>query len=474
MKPVSMRGITPAARWALAVAAACFTAAPSLAWGEGVDPARNRFLLLDSRLIEKVENARLAVGTVNKHPGNPLFGQELPWETNTSHMYPNVVYDPHERIYKLWYYTRMDDAGVLEWKRDVTPGPLAPKQTGEGNCATLYATSKDGIRWEKPALDVYRYKGKPTNIVVWRDHGTGVFLDARDPDPMRRYKLITVRGAPGKIDAAFSPDGIRWSEFRCIAEARGDTHNNAFWAPSLDRYVAITRAYPGMRTVLRMESEDFINWTEPVEVLRGSQAAQTYSMPVFPYAGVYLGLPAIFRAGTDKRVHTELAWSPDTAAWKRIQPGAQLIPLSEKAGALDRGCIYAAAVPVVLEDEIRIYYSAQKKQHSDQPGWLCMATMRSDGWAGYEQEVVKQPAVVTTTAIPYKGQPLGITADVAKGGSVRVCVVDDNGQHVARAAPVSQTVSDERLVWDKQIEPGTIRLRFEFSNAKLFSFSMGD
>ena len=53
-------------------------------------------------------------------------------------------------------------------------------------------------------------------------------------------------------------------------------------------------------------------------------------------------------------------------------------------------------------------------------------------------------------------------------------VVDDNGQDVARAAPVPETVSDERLVWDKEIEPGKIRLRFAFSNAKLFSFSFGE
>jgi len=231
----------------------------------------------------------------------------------------------------------------------------------------------------------------------------------------------------------------------------------------------------GIRTVLRTESEDFINWTKPVEVLRGpTRAAQVYSMPVFWYGGVYIGLPAIYRIDTDKRVHTELAWSPDTVTWNRIEPGAQLIPLSKEAGALDWGCIYAAAVPVVMEDEIRIYYSAQKKEHGWQPGWLCMATMRPDGWAGYEQEDVKKPGVVTTTAIPYGGKPLRITADVAKGGSVGVSVVDDNGQDVARAAPVPETVSDERLVWDKEIEPGKIRLRFAFSNAKLFSFSFGE
>lgn len=89
-----------------------------------------------------------------------------------------------------------------------------------------------------------------------------------------------------------------------MAKARGDTHNNALWAPTVNKYVAFTREFPDrIRTVARMESEDFVHWTKPVEVLRGPREAQTYSMPVFHDAGVYLGLPAILHG----RVHTELA-----------------------------------------------------------------------------------------------------------------------------------------------------------------------
>lgn len=175
---------------------------------EAVVPPRAKYLLLDNRLITGTDNARVTLGTVKKHPANPLFGQESPWETDISHMYPNVVYDRQEHIYKIWYYTR-----ILDWKRDVAPGSLAPKLEGQGNCATLHATSKDGIRWEKPRLDVYRYKGEPTNIVFWRDHGTGVFKDPRDPNPERRYKMFCTGRAPGgRVHVAFSPDGIQWTE----------------------------------------------------------------------------------------------------------------------------------------------------------------------------------------------------------------------------------------------------------------------
>lgn len=41
---------------------------------------QEKYLLLDSRIIEQTDNARLAVGTVKKHPANPLFREDKPWE----------------------------------------------------------------------------------------------------------------------------------------------------------------------------------------------------------------------------------------------------------------------------------------------------------------------------------------------------------------------------------------------------------
>ena len=51
-------------------------------------------------------------------------------------------------------------------------------------------------------------------------------------------------------------------------------------------------------------------------------------MPYFFYEGVYLGLVAIHDQKSD-RVWTELAWSPDTINWTRIDVGNPLIPNSE-------------------------------------------------------------------------------------------------------------------------------------------------
>jgi hypothetical protein len=436
--------------------------------------ARERYLLLDSRLVESTRNSRLAVGTVTRHPANPLFGQELPWEQTIHHMYANVMFDEEDRLYKIWYFTTISGPpNQVDWGQHVTPGPLAPKEKRLGNFATCYAVSKDGIRWEKPALDVYRYKGKPTNIVVWGTHGTGVFKDVNDADPKRRYKRIAGRHPHGSLDAAFSADGIRWGKRFPIASVRGDTHNNALWAPELKKYVAFTREYPppGIRTVLRMESEDFVKWSPPVEVLRGPIEAQTYSMPVFRYADIYLGLVAIYHTSGELhgRVTTELAWSPDTKIWRRIDEGNPLISLCEKVGDVNWGCIYAASRPVVLEDEIRIYYSGQKKTHDWNDGWLCLARLRRDGWAGYLPRDDAGPAVLVTNPILCDGRTMRVTADIRNGGSVKVTLLDDSGKSISEGLTLTTDVTDAAAADVSALQGERVRVRFDFRRAQVYS-----
>ena len=109
--------------------------------------ARERYLLLDSRLIDTAENARLAVGMVTKHAANPLFGQELPWEQTIHHMYANVLFDGEDQAYKIWNFTTISGPpDQVDWKQHVTPGPLASKEKRQGNFATCYAVSKTVLR----------------------------------------------------------------------------------------------------------------------------------------------------------------------------------------------------------------------------------------------------------------------------------------------------------------------------------------
>ena len=82
-----------------------------------------------------------------------------------------------------------------------------------------------------------------------------------------------------------------------------------------------------------------------------------------------------------------------------------------------------------------------------------------------------QPAIITTSEISVAGQALRITADVAPGGSVKVSMVDRNGKPISSAKPVTETVTDGELQWSQKMSSGPMRLRFEISGAKLYSFS---
>ena len=230
---------------------------------------RTHFLLLDSRVVEKTENAKLTVGTVQKHAANPLFTEDKPWEKRFDNLYGNVIYDEQEKIYKCWYSPFIIDQSAQGMSLDARDNMEydSPDNREMGIC---YATSKDGITWKKPELGIVQYNDSKANNILWRGngdigehwegpHGSGIFKDLREQDPDRLYKAIFKEEI---LSVAFSADGIHWSSSIGTPEAdvAGDTHNNAFWAPTLGKYVGITRSWGEEkgRQVVRIESEDFI------------------------------------------------------------------------------------------------------------------------------------------------------------------------------------------------------------------------
>ena len=451
-------------------------------FGQNKETSLTKYLLLDNRVIEQVENAILTVGVVKKHPSNPLFVEDKPWEQRFDNLYGNVIYDDEDELYKCWYSPFIIDnsakgMSLKEREKDYD----APDKREMAIC---YATSKDGIHWEKPNLGLTDFEGNKNNNIVWRGngedgehwagpHGVGIFKDLSETDPQRRYKAI-FKGST--LSYSFSPDGLHWDPARICkgVTVAGDTHNNALWAPTLGKYVGITRTWGRMgREVVRIESKDFLNWTKEKVVLEGlDKNLQPYAMPVFYYGGVYLGLVAIHNQKTD-RVHTELTWSPDTKKWYRISPGTPLIPCSDKKLDYDYGCVYACAYPIIKKNQIQLYYGGSDWLHF---GWrngsLNLATLRPDGFAGYVQKNRNQEGVIVTKLISYKGGALKLTADVEKGGSIKVTVLNSDGGQIATSKSITKTITDEMLQLNNKIKEENISLKIEIKKAKVYSFSI--
>jgi len=437
------------------------------------DPLKH--LVLDGRAIARTEGVKLVIGTVEKDPHNPLFQADRPWENSLNNLYPNLIYDDEEKLFKLWYKCVLSD-------KDVIARMMPPATIHDQGWLLLYATSTDGIAWQKPELGIVGFDGSTRNNAVCRDTpNVGVFKDLHDADPSRRYKMIYDVGS-GKMRVRFSRDGLHWSE-PIVPEGlgpAGDTHNNAFWDESLGRYLLITRFFLGERLVYRSQSADFLRWEPPTLALRSQpeegKTHQTYCMPAFPYAGGYLGFVMIYHAGTDRTVDCELCWSPDSVQWRRVFPGVAMIPRGP-AGSYDAGCIYAqAGSPVAKDGRLMIFYGGSTAVHR---GWKrhclpCLARLRVDGFAGYAPTEPGRAGSVVTAPMVATEEPLTISADAA-GGAIRVEVLDAPGYGLADCEPITGDVTDGTVVWKggkslASLSGRTVRLKFDLAGATLYAF----
>ena len=185
-------------------------------FGQNKPTSFTKYLLLNNEIIEHVENAVLTVGIVQKYKSNPLFVEDKPWEQRFDNFYGNVFYDEEEQLYKCWYSPFINDSSakgmsLKERKKDYNP-------PDDREMAICYATSKDGIHWDKPNLGLTDFAGNNNNNIVWRGngengehwsgpHGTGIFKDMREKDQNRRYKC---RIKKNKLSIGFSRDGLNW------------------------------------------------------------------------------------------------------------------------------------------------------------------------------------------------------------------------------------------------------------------------
>ncbi len=466
MKPRNTRRLRRALGLCLLLlATAARAAAPQL-----VAPDRTKQLVLDPRVIQSVTNAKLTLGTIEKDPHNPLFRADQPWENALNNLYPNVLWDADAQRFKLWYKCVLTDKSVIAQMAD-------PVTIHDQGWFLLYATSRDGLAWEKPAVGQFGFGGSRTNNAVARDTpNVGVFRDPHDPDATRRFKMVYDVGL-GKPRTRTSPDGVTWSEPqepRGFAGYNGDTHNNAFWDERSGKYVWFTKAFLGERLVARFESTDFVNWKSSGVVLRSTvgegRTHQTYCLPVFPYANGYLGFVMMYHVGTDRAVDCELAWSPDTVHWTRVAPGTPFIPRGAQ-GSYDSACIYAPAGPAIAQDgKLLIFYGGDFFPHQ---GWKrhclpCLARVRVDGFAGYEPSTPGGEATVITQPLLVTG-PLQVSADVR--GSLTVSVLDEPD---FTGAVVGGDMTDGEIKWPSRdsatLRGKMVRLKFTLRDAKLYAF----
>ena len=439
--------------------------------------------------------AVLVPGRLAKDGRNPLFTEgAAAWDAYYDNGYPNVLFDPRDRLYKAWYGSSQD---------------VADAHSTEGYRGLLnYRESRDGICWPmpgvgSPGLGIIPFNGsKANNIVNGYAGGVGVTLD--ESSSACRFKAVgstggLKTGTPKDQDCGgngaiwCSADGKHWDSPLCTNTsygARWDTHNNLLkpWVGA--DWVLMSRADTDRRHFVRTESRGAVlNWTDSVAqasfseqtvALLATAEHQLYTMTVFSAAeaagrpryarnassNLFLGMAMIFNAGGDPSdpgpaadrhatVDCELAMSTDTVHWTRVFPGKPFIPRGQN-GTYDDDLLYCGARPFFMNGSHQLYFAANRHFHDNEeetPPWgrhpggsINLATLARDRWAGYTAGSLRTAGfVLTGREVRVNVEMRG--AEAAGSLAATLHYADNQGGPIETAEVVTTGGTDVALHW---------------------------
>ncbi len=352
--------------------------------GEPLQIGNRLQFFFDDYIVEDKYGLKQVLGPVTKYEGNPVFASgKAPWvngDSISTGALTHVIYDPQEQLFKGWY--------------------LAYRQEESHNYSTLYAESKDGFTWEKPALDFFRMDNKRTNIVIHDDNETALLeevkLDTLATDPNRRYMGLVKMVPPGEktrcIVLMYSPDGKKWTLapdpilFHGASDGSyslvKDEHQDRWMLYRRPATNALIRAEEGLYSIHPMRpekkglnikrrfgvtiSKDLKNWTYPrgIQMLDDTDEIQNILgnkmdidwATVTLYKGMFIGfLHLMDNLAVSRPENNHLMWSRDGLRWNRLPDKPHFIE-NGSPGEWDAGSILSIS-PVPDGDKIRIYYA---------------------------------------------------------------------------------------------------------------------
>lgn len=428
----------------------------------------------------------------------PVLEPELPWEGSRVYVYGSVYYDEPAKRLAMWYlgHPHRDAQG----KEVRVPG----FRKGKGD-VVLYATSQDGLRWERPALGLHRFQDSKANNIVFDLHSPSVLLDVQEKDPAKRYKLLGSRA--GAYFAAISADGLNWTRYPNDSPILTASDNISLAQdPFTGEYLAYHRrpsASKG-RCVWLSRSADFQTWSKPEFVFGGDaednawvrnpgERTEVNNLSVFPHAAGFLGMPTIFhvlanreasqvapgQSGTDGIVDVQLITSADGTRWQRSQPRVPVIARGAP-GRFDAGTILGVSSTCVhVGEETWVYYTALTTSHGapipPKRNAIGRAEWRRHGFvsldAGENGRVETKPLRL--------GAPALIVNANAQGGEVRVALLEADGRAIeGYALEDSEPLRADNTRWTARWRANssvptdrTVRVIIAMKQARLFSLS---
>ncbi|MFH1699302.1 MAG: FlgD immunoglobulin-like domain containing protein [Candidatus Zixiibacteriota bacterium] len=429
----------------------------------------------------------------------PVLMPDNLWE-NWSLSYFNVLEDGG--IYKMWY-------GSWDW----------PNQTRR----ICYATSTDGVTWDRPNLGLVEYQGSYNNNilpVVYDDGGT-IFVDPLAAEDAR-YKIMGNNPYPYIYN---SPDGINFTLVdSALLDMMPDSHNPMFYDTRLDKYVAYLRSWNFLpdydnaaipnRTVSRIEMLDPLSFWEypPVDThfykfgdsrppaisteldivmtldSLDPPDADIYTSGVVQYmenGAVYLAFPSLYyhypepptgEFYNDGILNIHLAVSRDGLNWKRYRsPYMDNIACGDSLRQM-----YIGLGMLKIDDSLYQYLYGVEQTHANalKTSAYYRFGHRLDGFVSLDAGLTVGTA--ETVPIAFSGNSLNMNFETSGNGYVLCELLDGSGGPIQgysinegdtlRGSSIAGHVSWNGQRDIESLQGVTVKIRWKFMDAKIYSF----
>lgn len=473
-----------------------------------------RQLFVDDFLIENSTLERVWHRPA-KYEGNPVLKPQRDYEgSRTTLKCSPVLYDPADKLFKVWYMTG-------------------------GHRDRCLAESKDGIHWERPELDVV----PGTNYVIyksdWKDNTNGfdVELDHNAATPDERFKAIQYRKAE-RINFFFtSPDGVHWKmigqapryienmpEFRdrYLGSSGNKFHPGDVctfhWNPFRKTWVfdvkehhtpgrGRARFYREARTFAELPDinpenlvfsmgadklDKFFPGIDNSSKLHGYMkiTPQMYQRDAVAYESLMLGTFSLWYnqmpAQRIPKINQIFAgFSRDGFHWDRANRDP-FIPIERDKGVGHHEFGYlrpAGGGCVIVGDKLYFYYEGcsgitrDGRRSRNETMTINLAILRRDGFAS--MEAGDETGTLETRPVTFQGRHLFVNLDAPKG-ELKVEILDAEGKAIApftvdNCIPVTADKAKIKVEWKgvselSRLQAKPVRFRFHLKRGALYAF----
>ncbi len=482
------------------------------AYGDSLYDAGNRSqLFVDQFIVRESENVAHTLHPARKHPENPVVRADKPWEGWRLEIYGNVLFDHEEKIFKMWY--------------------LGEERDGFPYYGLHYATSQDGVNWEKPLIGTIESEKYPEhNLVGHQILLASVMKDNDDPNPDHRYKMICWLQKDHGYHTMVSPDGLNWTKHSKEPLCRSGDVITGYYDEQRKQYVAFPKIGHmimghNRRVFWLITSKDFETWSEPKLVIVPDEKddasslarieevrpildvpddpelmrTEFYGIGAYPAESCTLAFVWMFTINNKARYgnqegpgELQLAVSRDLENWERPFR-VPCVPRGD-IGEWDCGFFCSQSRALRVGDEVWLYYTGSNYthgtpclyreegtgRHTEYTGAVGLAIWDHDRFASLDAS--SESGHVTTIPMTFTGDYLELNARTAGGGSVIVEILDPAGRPLETPLK-SKRFSGDDLRHRIEFEDGAdlsgikgepVSLRFHMKDSELFAFAFRD